>query len=111
MEIKNQLVGASCVVSPQGQLDALTGPVLNEHFKEQLADNKNLVLDLSSIDFVSSAGLRVLLGTVKDARRQSGDLRLAAVNADVKKVLSVSGFDRLMKIYDDVDSASKSYSE
>ncbi len=111
MEIKNQIVGTTSIVAPQGQLDALTGPLLTQHFQEQLGDNSNLVLDLSSIDFVSSAGLRVLLATVKDARRQNGDLRLAAVNSDVKKVLSVSGFDRLLKIFDDVNLACDSYSE
>jgi len=111
MEIKNRMEGTICIVAPAGQLDALTGPLLNQHFQEQLGENHNMILDLSSIDFVSSAGLRVLLGTVKDARRKSGDLRLAAVNSDVKKVLSVSGFDRLLKIYDDVESACESYSE
>jgi len=111
MEIKNHVEGTTCIVSPRGQLDALTGPTLNQHFQEKLNDYKHLVLDLSAIDFVSSAGLRVLLGTVKEARRLSGDLRLAAVNPDVKKVLSVSGFDRLLKIFDDVQTAILSYAE
>ncbi len=111
MEIKNHMEGSTCIVAPKGQLDALTGPLLNQHFQEQLSDNKDLVLDLSGIDFVSSAGLRVLLATVKDARRKSGDLRLAAVNPNVLKVLSVSGFDRLLKIYDDVHTASISFTE
>ncbi len=110
MEIKIAEEDGVCIVSPQGQLDAITGPELNAFFQETLKDHTNLIADLTGVDFVSSAGLRVFLAIVKEARRAGGDLRLAAVSSDVKKVLSVSGFDRLLKIFPEIKSAVSSYS-
>lgn len=111
MSIKTKMVGNVCIVSPEGQLDALTGPKLLEHFSEQLSSNKNLVADLSGLEFVSSAGLRVFLATVKDARRLGGDLRLSGVSANINKVFTVSGFDRILKIFPELADAINSYSE
>jgi anti-sigma B factor antagonist len=59
--------------------------------------------------YTSSAGLRALLATVKDARSRGGDLRLAAVNPAVRKVLDLSGFTSILKVYDEVDEAVASY--
>lgn len=111
MEIKRMIEGNSCIVIPNGQLDAMTGPELNTFLHETLANHKNLILDLSKVKFVSSAGLRVFLGVVKEARSLGGDLRLAEIGEDVNKVLSVSGFDRLLKIYANVPLAQESFAE
>lgn len=111
MEIKRMIEGNCCIVIPNGQLDAITGPELSTFLHETLANHKNLILDLSKVDFVSSAGLRVFLGIVKEARGLGGDLRLAAVVEDVSKVLSVSGFDRLLKTYANIQLAQDSFSD
>ncbi len=111
MKIKSKREGEVIIVQPRGQLDALTGPELNEYFKEKMKISNNLVTDLSNVDFVSSAGLRVFLGTVKVTRSAGGDLRLAGVTEDVRKILTVSGFDRILKIYPDAIKAVKSFSK
>lgn len=111
MKIKSKREGKVIIVQPFGELDALTGPELKDYFKEKLKISNNLVADLSGVDFVSSAGLRVFLGTVKDARSTGGDLRLAGVNKDVSKILTVSGFERILKIYPNVSIAVKSFEE
>ena len=110
MATRSQIEGDVCIVTPEGQLDALTGPALSDLFQEKLKAHKNLIIDFSKLEFLSSAGLRVLLSTVKDARRIGGDLRLTGVKEDVGKVLSVSGFDRILKIYPDLQEAKESYS-
>ncbi len=99
------------IIFIEGDLDAQSGPEVDQFLNEKMADNKNLVADFSKVKFLSSAGLRVLLAAVKASRRQSGDLRLAATRENVKKVLTISGFTRIFKIYPDVDTAIKSYSE
>ena len=99
------------IVSIEGDLDAQNGPELAQFFKDQMADNVNLIADFSKVEFISSAGLRVLLATVKEARRQGGDLRLAATQKNVDEVLKISGFTRIIKIYKKVDEAIKSFSE
>jgi len=98
------------VVSIKGSLDALTAPELADTLSTQLKNgNAKLVADLAELDYTSSAGLRVLLNSVKDARQKGGDLRLAAVQANVDKVLELSGFKTIIKTYPDVDSAVASF--
>ncbi len=99
------------IISPEGEIDGHTGPALTEYFKKSLEKgHQQLIADFSKVTFISSAGLRVLLATVKDARRVGGDLRIASIKNDVQKVLTVSGFDRLLKTFPDLPSAMESYS-
>jgi anti-anti-sigma factor len=110
MEVKHEERGAVTVASITGSLDATTAPQLTEFFTRQLADGRfNLVADLTGLDYTSSAGLRVLLNTTKQARQRGGDVRLAAAQANVKKVFELSGFTSIMKFYPDVQSAVASY--
>lgn len=99
------------IVSIEGDLDAQNAPELAQFFKDQMAGNMNIIADFSKVEFISSAGLRVLLATVKEARRQGGDLRLAATQKSVDKVLTISGFTRIIKNYKSVDEAIKSNTE
>lgn len=110
MELKTEVRNDTLVLSVKGSLDALTAPELADAIALQLRDGKtNLVADLSQLDYTSSAGLRVLLNGVKEARQNGGDLRLAAVQPNVKKVLDLSGFTSIMKSFPDVDSAVASF--
>lgn len=110
MEINHKQEGQVTIVSVIGSLDALTAPSLTESFGACLkAGNSKLVVDLASLDYTSSAGLRVLLNTVKEARARGGDLRLAAVQANVKKVFDLSGFVSIMQFYPDVAAAVASF--
>jgi len=110
MELKTEARGNVQVVSVQGSLDALTAPELEDALKTQLRNgNKQLVADLQGLDYTSSAGLRVLLNAVKSARQEGGDLRLAGVQANVKKVLELSGFTSIMKSFPDTEAAVASF--
>lgn len=110
MELSTSTNGNVRVVAVKGSLDALTAPELADALSTELREGHTLlVADLSGLDYTSSAGLRVLLNTVKDARTKEGDLRLAAVQPNVKKVLDLSGFMSIMKSFDDVDTAVASF--
>jgi anti-anti-sigma factor len=62
------------------------------------------------VDYTSSAGLRVLLGAIKDTRALGGDIRLAGIQPDVQKVLNLSGFTNILKVFDTLDEATASFS-
>lgn len=110
MEIKDKQVDGVTVLSLNGSIDAITAPEITEFIQAQIAKgNTKLVADLSGVDYTSSAGLRVLLGAIKDTRAKSGDLRLAGIQPDVQKVLNLSGFTNILKIFDDTDTAVASY--
>jgi anti-sigma B factor antagonist len=111
MEIKDRNVNGVTIISLVGQIDAMTAPSITEFIQKQVASgNINIVADLSGVDYTSSAGLRVLLGAVKETRSQSGDIRLVGIQPDVQKVLTLSGFTNILKVFNDLDSAIASYS-
>lgn len=111
MDIKDRQVGSVTVISLTGSIDAMTAPAITEFIQGQIAKgNVRLVADFSGVDYTSSAGLRVMLGGIKETRAQSGDLRLAGVQADVLKVLTLSGFTNILKLFNNVDLAVASFS-
>lgn len=111
MEIQDKQVNGVTIISLQGSIDAMTAPKITEFIQGHVAKgNIMLVADLSGVDYTSSAGLRVLLGAIKETRSQSGDLRLSGVQPDVLKVLNLSGFTNILKMFDNVDAAVASYS-
>jgi anti-sigma B factor antagonist len=110
MEIQSKLVGEITVLSLNGSIDAMTAPKITEYINAIIQQgNTNLVADFSGVDYTSSAGLRVLLGAIKETRSRSGDMRLASVQPDVLKVLNLSGFTNILKIFDDRDAAVASF--
>jgi anti-anti-sigma factor len=91
-------------------MDGTTARELVTSLKEQVTGGSpRLVGNLAGVDYTSSAGLRALLETVKDARQHGGDLRLAAVRPDVLRILELSGFTSIMQVFDDVETAIASF--
>ena len=110
MEIMIRTSELASVAAITGSVDGLTAGELTTAMQAHVeSGHSNLVADLSGVEYTSSAGLRALLATVKEARRRGGDLRLAAVQPGVMKVLELSGFTSILKLYDDVDAAVESY--
>ncbi len=112
MQIESEPRATALIVAIQGSVDGLTADTLMETLEAYVDDgHTRLVADLSGVDYTSSAGLRALLATVKRARSGGGDLRLAAVQPNVRKVLDLSGFTSILKLYDTVDAAVESFGE
>ena len=110
MEIQDRQVNGVTILALIGSIDAMTAPRITERIQALVAKgNVKLVADLSGVDYTSSTGLRVLLGGIKDTRAQSGDMRLVRVQLDVLKVLNLSGFTNILKIFDELDDAVASY--
>jgi len=100
----------STVVEVSGSVDALTASDLSKVLLDQIeAGHANLIVDLMGVDFMSSAGLRSLLGAVKEARSHGGDLRIASTTPGVDKVLKMSGFHNIAKIFASPDEAAASF--
>jgi anti-sigma B factor antagonist len=98
------------VLAIAGSVDSLTADALTTALVQNVGDGRvRLVADFSAVDYTSSAGLRSLLGALKDSRRLGGDLRMAAVQPSVLRVLSLSGFTSIVKVFDDVPAAVASF--
>jgi anti-anti-sigma factor len=110
MDISIEIRGTVTIVRVVGSVDGISAPDLQTAFEQQVRDARvYLIADLAGVAYTSSAGLRALLGAMKDARTHGGDLRLAAPRPDVRKVLEMSGFASILKIFDDVAAAAASY--
>lgn len=98
------------VLAIAGSVDSLSADTLTAALVEHVrAGHVKLVCDFAAVEYTSSAGLRSLLTALKDSRRLGGDLRMAAVQPSVLRVLSLSGFTSIIKIFDDVPGAVASY--
>jgi anti-anti-sigma factor len=110
MDITTEQREATCVVAMGGSLDAVTADQALNYLSGEIREGRHqLVLDLSQLSYVSSAGQRVFLTAVKEARAQKGDVRLAAPQRNVRKVLEMAGFPSIIKIFGEVDEAITSY--
>ena len=90
MEIKTTLVGSSLTLAPQGRVDTITAPELETAINNQIGEVGELIVDLDAVDYISSAGLRVLLS----AQKKMAGRRLLLKNAcaAVKEVFDITGF-------------------
>ena len=87
-------------VAVTGSVDALTAAELTKTVHNQIEDgHANIIVDLSGLAFLSSAGLRSLLGAVKETRSHGGDLRIVSTNPGIDKVLKMSGFHNIAKVF------------
>jgi len=93
--IKNNLKEYN--VSVIGRLDTQTSPELEEKLSE-IKDFTLLVLDFSKLDYISSAGLRLLLKLEKLAKSLNAKLEIININDVVKEIFSVTGFDKVLTI-------------
>ncbi len=110
LDLSTAAVNGATVVTVQGSIDAVTTPRLTEALDTEVeAGNTNLVADFAGVEYVSSAGLRTILATVKRARAEGGDLRVAAVQPSVEKVFELAGFTTIVRFFDHVDQAVASY--
>ena len=84
-------------IALEGRLDTMTAPELEKPFKEPLDGADTLIMDLSKLDYVSSAGLRVLLSAHKQMS-QKGGMKVTHLNEIVQEVLNVTGFSDILTI-------------
>ena len=101
MNITSETIDGAAVTHLEGNLDTTTAPQVQAHFDEVIEGGATTVVaDLTAVDFVSSAGLRVMLATAKKLK-PNGDLRLYGLNPSVREVFDVSGFSTIIPIFDD----------
>ncbi len=88
------------VVQIQGNLDTGTAPTAEEHLQGLIDDGKTKILmDFSTLDYISSAGLRVLLSTSKKLRSSGGEIRLHSLNETVAEIFDMSGFSTILSVF------------
>ena len=97
MKIEKKAEGNKLTVALEGRLDTTTAPELEEALKDALEKVDDLTMDFSGLEYISSAGLRVLLATQKIMNKQ-GAMRVINVNEVVMDVFDVTGFADILTI-------------
>jgi anti-sigma B factor antagonist len=106
MKIETRELKHVSVVTVSGRVDSSTAPDLQKALQDLLdTDHTQLVLDLKDVDYMSSAGLRVLVAMQKAAKKNGGALRVAQPSVRVNEVLELAGLTPVFDIYPDVVEA------
>jgi anti-sigma B factor antagonist len=99
-------------VKIKGYLDSSTFPQLQEHLDNLLREgNHYYLLDLENLTYISSAGLGVLMGILREVREKQGDLKIINMSDKIERVFSLLGFSRLMKVYSSEEEALEAFSQ
>lgn len=97
MNISKSLSDGILTVSVEGRIDTTTSPELEEELSAQRGSIDKLVLDFSKLDYISSAGLRVLLSNHK-AMAAKGGMTVTGVNPIVAEIFEITGFSEILNI-------------
>jgi anti-anti-sigma factor len=108
MEIAEEIRGRVTIVSARGRLDGETSSLFGERL-QQLASKPEprLLIDLSGVSFIASAGLRVVMAALKKVHAGKGDLAVCAVKGPVREVLDITGFTTLLRVFPERATALK----
>jgi anti-sigma B factor antagonist len=93
-----------------GYLDSSTFPRLQEHLNGLIAGGQyHYLLDFSDLDYISSAGLGVLIGMLREVREKGGDLKIMRMSEKIQRIFNLLGFSKLLKVYPDEETALASF--
>ena len=99
MEFTQSKEGVFLVLAASGRMDTITAPQFETACLQALeAGEKRLVVDLSGLDYISSAGLRSILSSAKKLKAAGGDIAFCALSGIVAEVFAVSGFNKLLPV-------------
>ena len=97
MTINKNLNGTELTIALEGRLDTTTAPALEQELKNSMDSAETLILDFSKLDYISSAGLRVLLSAHKTMSAKGG-MKVVNANEIVKEVFDVTGFADILTV-------------
>ncbi|HEX9145250.1 MAG TPA: STAS domain-containing protein [Candidatus Binatia bacterium] len=114
MELKTQDIANVTLIQAAGRIDHTTAKDFENRLLPQLAgctgETKKILLDFSEVNFISSAGLRVLMIAAKQCKRQDGKIVLAALQPMIQEVFQISRFDSVFEVFPTVKAAMEAIS-
>jgi len=111
MKLSDRIQDGVVVLEPKGKI--MGGPdasLLNDKLHEHIeAEQKNIVIDLSKVDWMNSTGLGILISSYTTLRNNGGHLKLANVTDKIHSLLTITKLVSVFEAFDDVDSAVESF--
>lgn len=110
LDISVQSLKRVDLITVSGRVDSSTAPELEETLEDRMDEGRySLVLEMSGVNYLSSAGLRALVAALRTCKKKGGDVRIANPSERVSEVMALAGLDSLFTMYDDVTVAVGSY--
>ena len=97
LKIDKEITGEQAIFLLEGRLDTITAPELEKELKETLTGINDLTLDFTKLEYLSSAGLRVLLAAQKIMMKQ-GEMKVTHVNETIMEIFEITGFSDILNI-------------
>jgi anti-anti-sigma factor len=108
MEILTRKDKGATIISVKGRMDAVTAPEFEKSLSDLILKGENTFLvNLSGLEYISSAGLRSILATAKKLKGSQGKIFFAGLQGPVEEVFKISGFHSIFKIFDTQEAALK----
>jgi anti-sigma B factor antagonist len=100
-------LGKHTVLAARGEIDIAAVPTFRDQLRRLVEDGtSSIVIDLTDVRFIDSAGLRVLVDGLTRARRRDADLRVACPSASLRRTFEISGLDKVMNVHESVEDAT-----
>ena len=106
MDINTEREGGTLIAKTGGRVDGTNASDFQDALKNAIApEDKAVILDFADLSYISSAGLRVILLTAKDMRTSNVKFAVCSLTQSVRDVFTISGFDQIIDIHDDQQTA------
>ena len=97
MKVKSSKNGSACTLTVEGRIDTITAPELEEAVKSNLPKCDKMIFDFTNVEYITSAGLRVLVYAHRELMKKGG-VTVTGVNESIKKIFTVTGMYKILKI-------------
>lgn len=98
MDITKNFNEKELTLSVKGRIDTITSKNLDKEINDEIGNFESLILDFTDLEYISSAGLRVLIATQKKLKSENIPFVIKNVDDNVKEIFRMSGFDKILKI-------------
>ena len=98
MKINIEEIDDQIILHLDGRLDAASSPILEKKLTSLMGENNKIILDFSEVEYLSSAGMRLLLAATKQLKANKGVLVLFSINDDIMEIIKMAGFERILHI-------------
>lgn len=110
MEITTEKKDNLMLINLTGKLDSITSPQLEDKLIKMIdEENYNIIFNCINLDYISSAGLRVLLVGAKKVKVKDGKIKLANLKKHIREVFEIAGFTAIFELYESVEEAENSF--
>lgn len=98
MNIRREETDNTTTIFLEGRLDKISSPAVEEELKKEVGKKKNLIIDFKDLQYISSAGLRILIALQKELKDNGNTMNIINVNKDVFDILNVTGFTYILNV-------------